>query len=546
MADKAHIATDQKLAEMEAHLSAIYDQAEKEIEEKAAAYFKQFEKLDAQKRKLVEDGKLTQEEYDQWRRGKIMHGEHWTSLKARLAEEYANVNRTALAYINGQLPEVYALNYNDIGAALDDKVKGYSFELVDAQTVKSLATSDETLLPYKYLNGVKDVRWNTQKVNASVLQGILQGESIPNLAKRLMSVTQMNKVSAIRNARTAVTGAECRGRQNSYEKATQDGIELKREWIAAIDGRTRHAHRLLDGQLADVDKPFKSELGDIMFPGDPSADPANVYNCRCTIAAKVMGFNKVQVEKTMAEKQVEQPKTRGFVPAKTREEAIAYTERFVDQEKSKYRGNIDFGNMDVSVINDVNRALYDVFEAYDIPTLRNISVMNMREKKWRESNAEAAYGFLSHELYLNGKWYKNAKTIAAHQKEYDDLLQRVFPKLQNAIDALGDKQDYTSRKKRTLWSAMLESGRTNVNTVDTYGTIIHEMGHALDAEIFKFQNTRSTFDIKASMQKYGSKISGYAVESTSEYVAESFAAYWKGETSILDPELLKMFEKHRK
>jgi SPP1 gp7 family putative phage head morphogenesis protein len=182
---------------------------------------------------------------------------------------------------------------------------------VDAQTVKNLATSDQTLLPYKYLNGVKDVRWNTQKVNSAVLQGILQGESIPNLAKRLRSVTDMNKASSIRNARTAVTGAECKGRQDSYENATQDGIELKREWISAIDGRTRHAHRLLDGQLADVDKPFKSELGPIMFPGDTSADPANVYNCRCTIAAKVIGFNKVQVENTVAEKQeiFEEPKT---------------------------------------------------------------------------------------------------------------------------------------------------------------------------------------------------------------------------------------------
>lgn len=296
MADKAHIATDHKLAEMEAHLSAIYAQAEKEIEKKAAEYFAQFEKLDAQKRKLVEDGKLTEDAYKQWRRNKLMYGKHWTNLKAQLAEEYANVNRTALAYINGHLPEVYALNYNDIGAELDDKVKGYSFELVDAHTVKNLATSDQTLLPYKYLNGVKDVRWNTQKVNSAVLQGILQGESIPNLAKRLQSVTNMNKVSAIRNARTAVTGAECKGRQDSYEKATQDGIELKREWIAAIDYRTRHAHRLLDGQLADVDKPFKSDLGPIMFPGDPSADPANVYNCRCTIAAKVISIGGVKIK----------------------------------------------------------------------------------------------------------------------------------------------------------------------------------------------------------------------------------------------------------
>lgn len=295
MADKAHIATDQKLAEMEEHLSAIYAQAEKEIEQKAAAYFSQFEKMDAKKRKLVEDGKLTEDAYKEWRRKKIMYGKHWTSMKAQLAEGYANVNRTALAYINGKLPEVYALNYNDFGEAAETALKGYSFEMVNAQTVKNLATKDDTLLPYKYLNGVKDVRWNTQKVNAAVLQGILQGESIPNLAKRLRSVTDMNKVSAIRNARTTVTSAECKGRQDSYEKATQDGIELKREWIAAIDYRTRHAHRLLDGQLADVDKPFKSELGDIMYPCDPSADPSNVYNCRCTIAAKVISIGGVKI-----------------------------------------------------------------------------------------------------------------------------------------------------------------------------------------------------------------------------------------------------------
>lgn len=301
MADKAHTATDRKLAEMEKHLSAIYDEAQKDIEKKAAEYFAQFERLDAQKRKLVAEGKMTEEAYKKWRRGKIMNGKHWTNLKAQLAKEYANVNRTALAYVNGELPEVYSLNYNDIGASLDDQVKGYSFELVDAHTVKNLATSDQTLLPYKYLNGTKDVRWNTQKVNSAVLQGILQGESIPNLAKRLRSVTNMNKASSIRNARTAVTGAECKGRQDSYEKAEKDGIHLKREWISTIDGRTRHAHRLLDGQLADVDNPFKSELGDIMYPGDPTADPSNVYNCRCTIAAKVISIGGVKVEGSINE-----------------------------------------------------------------------------------------------------------------------------------------------------------------------------------------------------------------------------------------------------
>ena len=135
------------------------------------------------------------------------------------------------------------------------------------------------------------MRWNTQKVNSAVLQGVLQGDSMPKIAKRLQSVTDMNKTSAIRNARTSVTGAECKGRQDSYEQAQKDGIELQREWIATKDYRTRHSHIMLDGQLVGVDEPFKSEFGDIMYPGDPTARPENVYNCRCTVAAKVISVN---------------------------------------------------------------------------------------------------------------------------------------------------------------------------------------------------------------------------------------------------------------
>ena len=85
--------------------------------------------------------------------------------------------------------------------------------------------------------------------------------------------------------------AENRGRQDSYERARKDGVMLKRKWIATYDMRTRHAHALLDGQLAEVDEPLKSELGPIMFPGDHTAHPSNVYNCRCTLGVKYLGFD---------------------------------------------------------------------------------------------------------------------------------------------------------------------------------------------------------------------------------------------------------------
>ena len=81
---------------------------------------------------------------------------------------------------------------------------------------------------------------------------------------------------------------------DSYQRATESGIIIKREWIATSDSRTRDWHAELDGQLADVDEPFENSIGLIMYPGDPSADGANVYNCRCTLGAKVVGFKKVR------------------------------------------------------------------------------------------------------------------------------------------------------------------------------------------------------------------------------------------------------------
>ena len=293
MADAAHVKTDLKLEEMEKRLSAIYSRAEKEIQKTADEYFARFAKQDEDKRKLLEQGKITEDEYTKWRKGKVMYSRRFTEMKEQCAKQLLNVNQTALAYVNGELPEVYAINYNALKSAVDG-VGGYSFTLVDADTVRNLAVTDTSLLPYKKIDPKKDVPWNMKKINAETIQGILQGESMDKIAKRIINVQEMNKTQAIRSARTIVTGAENKGRQDSYKRAKEDGIVMKREWIATNDSRTRHWHAELDGVEVDIDEPWVNDFGEIMFPGDPSADPANTYNCRCSMSAKVIGFKKVR------------------------------------------------------------------------------------------------------------------------------------------------------------------------------------------------------------------------------------------------------------
>lgn len=292
MTDAAHNLTDERLAQMEKHIAGIYSRAAADIQKTADKYFAKFAKQDDDKRKLLESGRITEEEYTAWRKNKLMYGERFTKMKEQCAQQILHANETALAYVNGNLPEVYALNYNALESSVDG-VGGYSFTLVDADTVRNLATSDESLLPYREIDPAKDIPWNTKHMNAEVLQGILQGESMGDIAGRLAKVVGMDETAAIRNARTMVTSAECKGRQDSYIRAQNDGILMQRRWIATKDARTRHWHAELDGALTEVDEPFENAIGKIMYPGDPSADGANVYNCRCTIVAKVLGFKKV-------------------------------------------------------------------------------------------------------------------------------------------------------------------------------------------------------------------------------------------------------------
>lgn len=293
MSDAAHLATDKIIEQLARRLKQIYGRAHQELTAKVDSFFAKFEKADEKKRALVDAGKLTEKEYKRWRKGQMMMGEHYRELQKQTAEIMLHADREAARYINGELPPVVKLNYNHVGKACESAVKGYSFELVDDNTVQNLIKKHKSLLPYKTVDGKKVVRWNTRRVNAEILQGIIQGESIPKIAKRLTeNVTGMEKASAIRNARTAVTGAENAGRIMGMQKAQDDGIILKKEWLAIHDSRTRKAHAELDGAQTDVGKKFRNSIGAIGYPGDPSAHPANVYNCRCTLGTVVVGFRR--------------------------------------------------------------------------------------------------------------------------------------------------------------------------------------------------------------------------------------------------------------
>lgn len=292
--DYAHKLTDKQLAKLEQRIAKLYKEAADELSDTVKAYFEQFEKRDAAMKEKLEKGKITEQEYKQWRLAQIGRGKRFTALRDKVAERYTNANETAVAYVNDATPGIYTLNRNYAAYKIEQVSESADFTLWDEQTVRRLVVEQPDLMPYyppqRALQRGIDLKYGKQQITASVTSSILQGKSIPRMANDLQSRMQnMNRTSAIRTARTAVTGAQNAGRLNTYRAAQDMGIKLKKQWLATLDNRTRHAHAMLDGQTVDVDKPFKVDGYELMYPGDSSAPGYLVYNCRCTQIAELDG-----------------------------------------------------------------------------------------------------------------------------------------------------------------------------------------------------------------------------------------------------------------
>lgn len=567
--DYAHKLTDKQLAELEQRIAKLYKEAADELSDTVKAYFEQFEKRDSAMKEKLDAGEITEQQYKQWRLAQIGRGKRFEALRDKVAERYTDANATAVAYVNDATPGIYTLNRNYAAYKIEQVSDKADFTLWDEQTVKRLIVEQPDLMPYyppkRALQRGIDLKYGKQQITASVTSSILQGKSIPKIANDLQQrMRDMSRASAIRTARTAVTAAQNAGRLDTYRAAQDMGIKLKKRWLATLDNRTRHAHAMLDGQTVDVDKPFKVDGYELMYPGDTSAPGYLVYNCRCTQIAEVdgedtssggrrarnpkTGESVLVGDMTYAEwagwKKQNQPKMPRFTPATTIEEAQKYADKFVESYKTKYSGKVDYSGIDIEYANKMNRAFTEVLEQYAVPNkLRNIVPFNMREKRFKDTTAEAAYQWGLSDFYYNKKYLKSAKTMAAHKKEYADLLEKVLPNIDKAIEINDGKSNATATLQLRYLKALKNTGRTNVFEPDAYGTTIHELGHYLDDQIFTKAAKESGLDITESFNNYSGKISAYATSSRQEYVAESFAAYWKGEKDIIDPKLFDLFER---
>lgn len=287
--------TDKQLEETEKELVILYTILLAALLKSSKKHLEKHEKQDKKMLLRFEKGEITKKELEDWRTATFTTGRAWAKFEKAFTAETTAANQEAMKVVNKQLEKTFELNANYTAYQIETKARIVDvFDLVDKSTIERIMKQRPDLFPQPSVNIPIDQLWNRKQLNSSILQGILNGESIPKIAKRLSEVAIKDYKVAVRNARTATTGAENGGRVYSYEKAEEMGIELEQEWLATLDGRTRHSHRQLDGEKIKVGGTFSNGC---KFPGDPDGAPSETQNCRCTLVAALKGIDNSHNER---------------------------------------------------------------------------------------------------------------------------------------------------------------------------------------------------------------------------------------------------------
>lgn len=528
--------TEEKLLELEKKINKVYSDAQKDLEKQAKDYFEQFAKRDEEYKKLVDSGKITKDDYKQWRLNQIGRGERINKMAANMAERATQANEVAMAYVNDATPTVYSLNRNHEAYVIEqlghDMTAGGDFTLYNESSVRRMLVNEPEVMPYypqeKAVARGIDLEYGQKVIKAKTTSGILQGKSVYKIADDLQrDITNMNRVSAVRAARTAITSAQNGGRQDTMLAAQKMGIKLRKRWVSAKDGRVRDAHGAADGQTVNVDEPFIVGGEKLMFPGDKtSASGWNLYNCRCgmrTVEKEVIEAEQRQVRvynpETGKNELVEDmtydewAKLRGVKPKKAKAKtAVQEKPKFISAKTkaeaeafAKSLGvNADYSKYDISVANAINETMQeyvDIFGEHAFDNLDEISMFSKGEK-----------------LHEWGGYSSKGKSIKIRGVGSKDAIEKFGKTMQKYAEGY-------------------------FSTGSNLHIIRHELGHAVHDVV----EGAVSSELKNYRKSVGTSIFGdvsfRAGQDEYEFVAECLAQYLDGNPSKIAVDVVEILKK---
>lgn len=294
MKNEAQKKTEKEVKKIEAQINSVYGQAQKEIEQKIKDFDEKFKiKKDIYYQKY-KNHEINQKDYNSWLAGQKFQAKEWKAKRDQICGILHNANAEAVKIVNGGTISVFADSANWTAYKMEHgEGVNFGFGLYNAQSVTKLMKDNPQIAPKWKIDEPKEYNWNKQKVNNCITQGIIQGEGMEDIAKRVATVTSnQNKNLAMTHTQTALGAAQNAGTLQRLQDAKSLGINVVKMWMATLDKHTRDSHAEIDGEeqpVGDMWHPMKFSNG-CRYPCDPLGPAHEVFNCRCVLVEDIKDY----------------------------------------------------------------------------------------------------------------------------------------------------------------------------------------------------------------------------------------------------------------
>jgi hypothetical protein len=193
-----------------------------------------------------------------------LHSQQFTNINDYLISCYQTGFIGALYDLHGQgIPLIFPISQDQVAKAIN----------VDAKLSKGMyARLGEDIAKLK-----EAIRY---ELSRGVAGGLTWHDIADLIAKGMNSPIDTALYNALRIARTEGHRVQQASQYDSLTEAKDNGANIVKQWDSTLDDRTRESHRLLDGQIRELDEPFEVYGLKAMYPGD-FGEPGEDINCRC-------------------------------------------------------------------------------------------------------------------------------------------------------------------------------------------------------------------------------------------------------------------------
>jgi len=191
----------------------------------------------------------------------LLHANEYDTISKFLDETYTDAFvGAAYTQHHQDMPVIVSIDQNAVikAVTIDSKLKSSLYDSlgVDVTKLKTIITNE---------------------ITRGIASGMLYSDIIRNVAN--VSKAPLDRARTI--VRTEAGRVQEQATMDEAIKAKQAGADVVKQWSAIRDGKTRKTHRMLDGQIRELDEPFEVNGHKAMYPHGFGIAKEDI-NCRCT------------------------------------------------------------------------------------------------------------------------------------------------------------------------------------------------------------------------------------------------------------------------